>query len=88
MTIVANWKKVFWNTLFILFIVWVLTLSVRGLPGNPTPQQLNTTYWKDDGPFELSPERGRYALLYALAENHSFHLSPAIATFVAPDVVI
>lgn len=81
-----KYKNLFGTVLLILFVSTVLLFSVRGLPGNPTPSQLNTTYWKDNGPFELSPERGRFALLYSLVENHSFTLSPALANFTAPDV--
>jgi hypothetical protein len=79
-------KKVFGNIILILFVALVLALSVRGLPGNPTPAQLNTIAWKDNGPFELSPERGRFALLYSLVEDHSFQLQPSLAKFTAPDV--
>lgn len=86
MNILAKYKHIFGKILFALFLAIVLVLSVRGLPGNPTPENLNTTKWKDSGPFELSPERGRFALLYALVENHSFHLPPAVAQFTAPDV--
>lgn len=86
MNIFSNWKKIIWNILFVLFLALVLVFTVRGLPGNPTPEKLNTSYWKESGPFELSPERGRFALLYTLVEDKSFHLSPAIAKFTAPDV--
>lgn len=79
-------KKIIGNTLLILFVALVLALSVRGLPGNPTPAQLNTLAWKDNGPFELSPERGRFAMIYSLVENHSFYISPALAQFTSPDV--
>jgi hypothetical protein len=81
-----NYKKLLGNILLILFLGTILVLSVRGLPGNPTPAQLNTTYWKDNGPFELSPERGRFAMLYSLVEDHSFHLAPSLAAFTSPDV--
>jgi hypothetical protein len=86
MSFLSKYKNIFGNILFVLFIAVILALSVRGLPGNPTPAQLNTLAWKDNGPFELSPERGRFALLYALVENHTFHLSPDLARFTAPDV--
>jgi len=86
MNLLKKYKKVISNILFILFVAGILVLSVRGLPGNPTPQQLNTLYWKDNGPFELSPERGRFALLYSIVEDHTFHLEPSIANFTAPDV--
>ncbi len=70
----------------IVFVAIMLVVSVRGLPGNPTPTQLNTPYWKNNGPFELSPERGRFAFLYSFVENHSFYLQPSLAQFTAPDV--
>src|SRR5258708_39226500 len=77
---------IFGNIFFVLFVALVLFLSVRGLPGNPTPSELNTSYWMANGPFELSNERGRYALLYSFVENHSFYLQPALAKFATPDV--
>jgi hypothetical protein len=85
--ILLNKMKKFLGTFFlILFVVIILLLGVRGLPGNPTPAQLNSTMWQDNGPFELSPERGRFALLYSLVENHSFQLTPQLGKFTAPDV--
>jgi len=74
------------TSLIVLFAAVVLALSIRGFPGNPTITELNTTYWKDNGPFELSPERGRFALLYSLVENHSMTFTPDIARFTSPDV--
>lgn len=79
-------RNIFKNIALVIFVAIALALSVRGLPGNPTPTQLNTLAWKDNGPFELSPERGRYTLLYSLVENHSFYLQPDLAKFTAPDV--
>ncbi|HEX8923942.1 MAG TPA: hypothetical protein VF828_04380 [Patescibacteria group bacterium] len=67
-------------------VIIVLALSLRGLVGNPGPLQLNSPVWIDNGPFELSPERGRYALLYSLIENHSFHFPVDIARFATPDL--
>jgi len=81
-----KYKNFYGMFFLVLFVSVMLLFSVRGLPGNPTPSQLNTTYWKDNGPFELSPERGRYALLYSLVENHTFSLAPSLANFTAPDV--
>src|ERR1700733_3990891 len=86
MNILTKYKKVIGNILLVLFVAVILVLSVRGLPGNPTPAQLNTATWVNNGPFELSPERGRFALLYSIVEDHSFHLQPALAKFTAPDV--
>ncbi|MBA3723672.1 MAG: hypothetical protein H0W89_02125 [Candidatus Levybacteria bacterium] len=78
--------KIAGNTLVALFVIMVLILSIRGIAGNPSPTELNRLIWKDNGPLELSPERGRYALMYALAEEKSFSFSPDLARFAAPDV--
>lgn len=72
---------------FILFAL-VLFGSLRGMPGNPTSLEFNTQEWKEDGPFELSPERGRYALLYSYIEDKSLQFSVPVARFVAPDIAI
>lgn len=75
------------NIIFlIVFSVLFLTLSVRGNVGNPTPTQMNDLSWKDNGPFELSPERGRYALTYSLIEDSSFSFSLPLARFATPDL--
>ena len=79
-------KKLFQNTLLFLFLAVVMAFSVRGLPGNPSAAELNADKWKDNGPMELSPERGRYALLYSLAENQSFSFSLDLAKFSTPDL--
>ncbi|MBI3888004.1 hypothetical protein HY310_02960, partial [Candidatus Microgenomates bacterium] len=71
---------------FFLFCALILLFSLRGLLGNPTSKDLNDLSWKDNGPLELSPERGRYALLYSIVEDHSFTFSTDIARFTAPDV--
>lgn len=91
MTFFKNLKKHFnYNTLvniaLVLFCALILVLSIRGVPGTPNPQELNTLQWKDNGPLELSPERGRYAIVYAFLELQSFEFPPDLARFVAPDV--
>lgn len=59
--------------------------TIKGVAGNPNPAQMKamdqSTY-----PFELSPERGRYAHTYALAVNGSFSLNQDLADVVYPDV--
>jgi len=70
----------------ILFSAIILVLSVRGRAGNPTNRSLNTKFWKEAGPFELSPERGRFALTYSLVEDRSIFFHPDLARFVTPDV--
>ena len=74
--------------LFLLFIFCaiILTLTLRGISANPTSEILNQDSWKDDGPFELSPERGRFALTYSIIEDKSFSFSIPLASFVIPDL--
>lgn len=66
--------------------VAIMALSIRGMHGNPRDYDLLHDEWKDRGPFELSPERGRYALTYSLLENKSYAFSPYLAVFTSPDV--
>lgn len=82
-------KKIFSSALVIVLVLFcgiVLSMSLRGLPGNPTSLELNNNQWKDDGPLELSPERGRFALTYSLIEDKSFFFSLPIARFATPDL--
>ncbi len=81
-------KKIIFSSFFISFCALILALGVKGLPGNPTAQELNSTQWKENGPLELSPERGRFVLLYSIAEDKSFQFSEALAKFAIPDLVI
>lgn len=70
----------------VLFSAMIMFLSVRGLSGNPTGTELNSSTWKENGPFELSPERGRFALTYSIVETKSFQFSDSIGKFAIPDV--
>lgn len=70
----------------LLFCVLILALSIRGISGNPESSVLNSNFWKDNGPFELSPERGRFAVVYSLIEDNSFYFSHDIARFAMPDL--
>jgi hypothetical protein len=79
-------KHTFFTLSFFLFCAAVLALGLRGLPGNPTAEEMNSPEWKENGPFELSPDRGRFALLYSLAEDRSLHFSLPVARFAAPDL--
>lgn len=81
-------KNFLLTVFFVILSALILVLSIRGLPGNPTPVQLNTIQWKDNGPFELSPERGRFALTYSLVENKSLQFSDDIGEFAKPDVAV
>lgn len=76
-------------TIFIsLFIAVILFLTLRGIPGNPGKIDLNTAKWTESGPFELSPERGRFALTFSLVEDRSFYFDVPVARFVIPDLAI
>jgi len=72
-------------TLFILCF-FILLLSLRGIAGNPTLGTINDAKWTTDGPLELSPDRGRFALTYSIVEENSFFFSLPIARFATPDL--
>src|SRR5258708_7389993 len=84
--VILNWLKRHPILVTFVIIAVILMLSVRGILGNPTKATLNDKSWKEDGPFELSPERGRFALLYSVVEDKSFQFSLPIAQFATPDV--
>lgn len=71
--------------LLVILVALPLALSVHGLPGNISESDMNGPGWIG-GPFELSVERGRFALTYSLAENRSVHFSVALARFALPDL--
>ncbi len=73
---------------FVGFCALILAFSMRGNLGNPSSSELNNAIWQVDGPFELSPERGRFALTYSLVEDHSFQFSNNIGKFATPDVAL
>ncbi|TXI31709.1 MAG: hypothetical protein E6Q58_04840 [Niabella sp.] len=60
--------------------------SIKGNLGNPNITELNSPKWMADGPLELSPDRGRYALLYSVAEQNTVHFSLEVAKFAMPDL--
>lgn len=66
----------------------ILLLSIRGITGNPSSQELNNSKWIKNGPFELSPERGRFSLLYSIVEDKSLEFSDQIGKFAQPDVAV
>lgn len=79
-------KNFFLSLILAFFCFSVLLLALRGNLGNPNSDQINQDYWKDNGPLELSPERGRYALTYSVLEDRSVHFSLPIARFTTPDL--
>lgn len=70
----------------VLLAAVILALSIRGNYGNPTSEVINDTHWTIDGPLELSPDRGRFALALSLIEDNSFFFSIPIARFATPDL--
>ncbi|MBP7859424.1 glycosyltransferase family 2 protein [Patescibacteria group bacterium] len=69
-----------------IILLIILIGVVKGAPGNPNDKTLNNDYWKDYGPIELSPDRGRFALTYSIAENNSVSFSLPVARFATPDL--
>jgi hypothetical protein len=82
----TNLKHIGKNSLLVLFVGFILALSLRGLPGNPDAKTFLNKSYLESGPLELSPERGRFALTYAIAELHSYAFSLPLARFATPDV--
>ncbi|MFC1625680.1 hypothetical protein ACFL1Q_01430 [Patescibacteria group bacterium] len=74
------------NVLTPILIVVLLALSIRGSFGSPTSNDLSSSIWRGEGVFELSPERGRFALTYSLIEDKSFYFSVDLARFIIPDL--
>lgn len=64
----------------------LLTLSIRGMPGNVDENTMQHNNYKENGPIELSPERGRFALTYTIAEAGELYFTLPVAQFATPDV--
>lgn len=79
-------SSLLFQILFFVFCASILLLSLRGIPGNPLSNVINDVKWKENGPFELSPDRGRFTLMLSLIENDSFQFSVPIARFATPDL--
>ena len=79
-------KKEILIFLFTIFCAAILVLSIRGISGNPNVEEFSKLNWRGEGPLELSPERSKFALLYSIVEDNSFHFSVPLARFIAPDV--
>lgn len=81
-------SSLFVSVLVTLLVSLVLALSVRGLSGTPDAITLGQPAWTKSGPLELSPERGRFALLYSIVEDHSLKFSLPVARLAVPDLAI
>jgi hypothetical protein len=72
---------------FIIFISLILlAATLRGVSGNPEGSQFKNNLDQTSRPFELSPERGRFVHLIALAQTGSYELSEQLAQAAYPDV--
>lgn len=74
------------SLLVTILIVITLGLIIRGRHGNLSAEQMGEASWTDNGPLELSPERGRFALTYSLLEDKSFSFSLPVAKLALPDL--
>lgn len=79
-------KKFFISLFFVFFCAMIFFFGVRGFLGVPDIATLNSTAWITDGPLELSPERGRFALLYSFIEDKSLIFSVPVARLATPDL--
>jgi hypothetical protein len=79
-------KDLFIVITIVLLGIVLYGLTVRGAPGNPTADQFKGNLDQAANAFELSPERGRYVHVVALAEHGSFELTREWADVVYPDV--
>lgn len=78
------------DTLAIIALILVsagfYALTLRGVSGNIDPAQIKGRLDTATKPFELSPERGRFAGVLSLAERGTYDLGPDLAGVVYPDV--
>ena len=61
-------------------------LTLRGAEGNPSIESFRGDLDQPTGALELSPERGRYVHVYALAEYGTYDLTRELADVAYPDV--
>src|SRR5260221_429414 len=73
-------------SLLFLFVAGILSLTIKGVKGNPSPTYIFNNLRSVTKPFELSPERGRYALVLSIAENKSLYFPLDIARMALPDL--
>jgi hypothetical protein len=75
--------------IFFSFCFIILLFMVKGIPGNPTSEELNSSEWRgENGPFETSNDHARFALIYSAIEDKSLQFSLPLADFSTPDLAI
>ncbi len=73
--------------IFLIFIgILFYSLTIKGVLGNPRPEDFKNKLDQKSQALELSPERGRFANTLALAEFHTYDLGQVLADAVYPDV--
>lgn len=72
--------------LIIIIAAGFYAFTLRGVSGNPQPETIKTELDQHAKPFELSPERGRFAHVMTLAQTGQYALTQQLADFVYPDV--
>jgi hypothetical protein len=86
---VFGFSRISSGWLLLCFSALVFLFALRGLPGNPTAEEMMATEtWRSEGPLELSPERGRFALLYSIVEDESLFFSLPVARLATPDLAL
>jgi len=79
--------KSFFAVIFIILIgLGLYTATIRGVYGNPQPETIKAELEGPAKPFELSPERGRFAHVMALSQTGQYALTDKLGDFVSPDV--
>lgn len=71
-----------------ILIAVIFSLAIRGMNGNPTIEELDSSKWVSSGPFESSNDRGRFALTYSFLEDGSLQFSLPVARFASPDLAV
>lgn len=79
-------KDIFAIIVIVLVALGFYALTLRGVVGNIDPGQIKGRLDTETKPFELSPERGRFAGVLSLAERGTYDLGRDLATVVYPDV--
>lgn len=81
-------SKLLLIVLFFAVTLTMLTVSIKGQPGNPIYHQTEEERNKKVGsPFESSGSTSRYALIEAMVEDKTFFFNEKRARFSAPDMV-
>lgn len=79
-------KSIFQIIIIVCIGVSMYGLTLRGTIGNPSAGEIEAHANEAPNAFELSPERGRYVHVVALAETGTYSLRPEWMNVAYPDV--